>query len=63
MLEQACKIQVDALSAGAELVQPPQEVIAHTAHMFEPGVRRPFGVMEWEALIRLLDHEDASYRT
>ena len=63
MLEQACGIQVDALTAGAELVLPPPEVIAHTAHMFEPGVRRPFGIMEWEALIRLLDQEDPSYRT
>ncbi len=62
MLEQACKIQVDAMSAGTELVIPPPEVVAQTAHMFEPGVRRAFGVMEWEALLRQLDREEPSYK-
>lgn len=62
MLEQACKIQVDAMSAGTELVMPPPEVVSQTARMFEPGVRRAFGVMEWEAMLRLLDRDDPSFR-
>jgi ribulose-5-phosphate 4-epimerase/fuculose-1-phosphate aldolase len=62
MLEQACKIQVDAMASGTELVIPPQEVIAHTSLMFQPSVRRAFGVMEWEAMLRLLDKEDPSFR-
>ncbi|MES2483109.1 MAG: class II aldolase/adducin family protein [Pseudomonadota bacterium] len=62
MLEQACKIQVDAMAGGAELVIPAPEVIAQTVHMFQPGVRRAFGVMEWEAMLRLLDKEDPSFR-
>ena len=62
MLEQACKIQVDAMNSGAELVLPPPEIVAQTAHMFEPGVRRPFGIMEWEPLLRMLDREEPSFR-
>lgn len=30
--------------------------------MFDPKVGRAFGVMEWEALLRLLDREDRSYQ-
>lgn len=62
MLEQACKIQVDVMASGSEPVVPPPEVVAHTAHMFQPSVRRAFGVMEWEAMLRLLDKEDPSFR-
>jgi ribulose-5-phosphate 4-epimerase/fuculose-1-phosphate aldolase len=62
MLEQACKIQVDAMVSGTELVLPPAGVPEQAAHMFEPGVRRAFGVMEWEAMLRILDKEEPSYR-
>jgi ribulose-5-phosphate 4-epimerase/fuculose-1-phosphate aldolase len=62
MLEQACKVQVDAMTAGTELVLPSKEAVEQAAHMFQPSVRRPFGVMEWEALRRLLDREEPSYR-
>lgn len=62
MLEQACKVQVDAMAAGTELVLPTKETVEQAAHMFQPNVRRPFGVMEWEALRRLLDKEEPSYR-
>jgi hypothetical protein len=50
------------MASGTELVIPPQEVIAHTSLMFQPSVRRAFGVMEWEAMLRLLDKEDPSFR-
>lgn len=62
MLEQACKVQVDAMTSGTELMLPPNHAVEQAAHMFQPNVRRPFGIMEWEALRRLLDKEDPSYR-
>ena len=62
MLDQACKIQVDAMNSGTELVIPPESIVTHTARMFEPGVRRPFGIMEWEALMRLQEREDPSFK-
>ena len=60
--ELACKAQVMAMSSGAELVMPPAEVIARTNQLYRPEVRRPFGLLEWPALIRKLDRIDPSYR-
>jgi ribulose-5-phosphate 4-epimerase/fuculose-1-phosphate aldolase len=56
-LEWSCRAQVDAM-AGGEIRLPPQEVIAHTAHLYQPGTRRPYGVLEWHAMRRLLDAEE-----
>ena len=61
MLEQACKVQVDTMTSGTELVLPSRNAVEQAAHMFAPDVRRAFGVLEWEALRRLLDKEDPSY--
>ena len=57
-LELACRSQVDAMAARTELVLPPQEVLDHTANMYQPGTRRPYGELEWHAMRRLLDAED-----
>lgn len=61
-LENACKVQLDALACNAALIVPPQQVIEKTANQFEPHVRRPYGIMEWPAMLRLLDRRDTSYR-
>lgn len=61
-LENACKVQLDALACNTELHLPQEAVIAKTAHQFEPHVRRPYGLMEWPAMLRLLDRRDTSYR-
>jgi ribulose-5-phosphate 4-epimerase/fuculose-1-phosphate aldolase len=61
-LENACKVQLDALACNAALIVPPQKVIEKTANQFEPHVRRPYGIMEWPAMLRLLDRRDTSYR-
>jgi ribulose-5-phosphate 4-epimerase/fuculose-1-phosphate aldolase len=61
-LENACKTQLDTLACNTALHLPPQHVVDKTAHQFEPHVRRPYGVMEWPAMIRLLDRRDTSYR-
>jgi ribulose-5-phosphate 4-epimerase/fuculose-1-phosphate aldolase len=57
-LELSCRSQVDAMAARTELTLPPEEVLAHTATMYQPGTRRPYGVLEWHAMRRLLDAED-----
>ena len=56
-LELSCRAQVDALAGGQDIVLPPDEVIAHTATLYQPGTRRPYGVLEWHAMLRLLDAE------
>ena len=62
-LEMACRAQVDAMAGGAKLRVPPQEVIDRTHHLYQPTVRRPFGIMEWPAMLRYLDRRDAGYQS
>lgn len=62
-LEMACRAQVDALAGGAKLRMPPQAVIDRTHHLYQPTVRRPFGIMEWPAMLRYLDRRDTSYKS
>jgi ribulose-5-phosphate 4-epimerase/fuculose-1-phosphate aldolase len=59
-LEMSCRAQVDAMAAGAELTMPGENVLAHTAHLYQPGTRRPYGVLEWPAMLRLLEAEGKS---
>jgi ribulose-5-phosphate 4-epimerase/fuculose-1-phosphate aldolase len=61
-LEMACRGQVDAMAARTELTMPPADVVAHATHLYDPKTRRPFGVLEWPAMLRLLDRRDASWR-
>lgn len=61
-LEMACKAQVDALAANRELCVPPPEVVEKTWHLYRPTTRRPFGELEWPAMLRLMDRKDPGYR-
>lgn len=56
-LELSCRSQVDAMAARTELALPGENVLAHTAHLYRPGTRRPYGVLEWPAMLRLLEAE------
>jgi ribulose-5-phosphate 4-epimerase/fuculose-1-phosphate aldolase len=59
-LELSCKAQVAAMSA--DVVLPPPDVVALTNRMYQPEVRRPYGILEWPALLRKLDRLDPSFR-
>lgn len=56
-LEMACRAQVDAMGGDAKLIIPPDDVLARTVHLYRPETRRPYGVLEWPAMLRLLDAE------
>ena len=56
-LELSCRSQVDAMAARTELSVPGENVLAHTAHLYQPGTRRPYGVLEWPAMLRRLAAE------
>lgn len=60
-LEMACRAQVDAMSSGAELIVPSEAVVTKTHHLYQPSVRRPFGLMEWPAMLRYLDRRNPGY--
>ena len=42
------------MAANTDLDVPSEEVLAKTAHLYQPGARRPYGVLEWHAMLRLL---------
>jgi ribulose-5-phosphate 4-epimerase/fuculose-1-phosphate aldolase len=56
-LEMSCRAQVDAMAGGTELTLPSEQVLQQTAHLYQPGTRRPYGELEWPAMIRLLRAE------
>jgi len=51
---------VDAMASRQELIIPPREILEKTAHLYQPGTRRPYGVLEWPAMLRLLEGEQKS---
>jgi len=57
-LELSCRAQVDAMAAQTQLRVPSKEVLEKTAHLYQPGARRPYGVLEWHAMLRRLKAED-----
>jgi ribulose-5-phosphate 4-epimerase/fuculose-1-phosphate aldolase len=61
-LELACRSQVAAMSCNTPLQQVPADVLEATWNNYQPGTRRPYGVMEWPALLRKLDRLDPSFR-
>jgi len=61
-LERACQVQVAALSCNVEIQLPPQEIVDASYRLYQPGVRRRFGVLEWPALLNKLDRLDPSFR-
>jgi ribulose-5-phosphate 4-epimerase/fuculose-1-phosphate aldolase len=67
-LEMSCRAQVDAMNSRTELLVPDEATLAKTAHLYQPGARRPYGVLEWHAMLRQLDAEQKNsgypdYRT
>jgi ribulose-5-phosphate 4-epimerase/fuculose-1-phosphate aldolase len=61
-LELSCRSQLAAMATGAKLNPVPVEVIEKTWLNYQPQTRRPYGVMEWPALLRMLDRMDPGFR-
>jgi ribulose-5-phosphate 4-epimerase/fuculose-1-phosphate aldolase len=61
-LELSCRTQLAAMATGAKLIEVPPDVVEATYQMYQPHVRRPFGLLDWPALLRKLDRQDPSYR-
>jgi ribulose-5-phosphate 4-epimerase/fuculose-1-phosphate aldolase len=61
-LERACQVQVATLSCNVEIQMPPEDVVNESYRMYLPQTRRPFGVLEWPALLHKLDKIDPSFR-
>jgi ribulose-5-phosphate 4-epimerase/fuculose-1-phosphate aldolase len=61
-LELACRSQLAAMACNTPLVNPPPATLEATWNQYQRGTRRPYGLMEWPALLRKLDRLDPGYR-
>ncbi len=61
-LELSCRAQLAAQATQLPLATVAPDVLEATWNNYQPGTRRPYGVMEWPALLRKLDRMDRSYR-
>lgn len=61
-IERACRAQLMAQGGADAIVLPPRSVIEKTNHLYKPGTRRAYGLLEWPAMRRLADRLDPSYK-
>jgi ribulose-5-phosphate 4-epimerase/fuculose-1-phosphate aldolase len=61
-MELSCKAQLAAMACNTPLNPVPADVVEATWRNYQPETRRPYGVMEWPSLLRMLDRLDPSYR-
>lgn len=63
-LENACKVQVDVMASGAQMIIPEQSAMDELAHYNSPPADGPCDSVtrSWDALIRELDQHDSSYK-
>ncbi len=62
-IELACHAQLAAMACNTPLVKVAQPILEETWSNYQPSTRRPYGLMEWPALLRKLDRMDPSYKT
>jgi hypothetical protein len=64
-LENACKVQVDVMASGVKPVVPADDVIRQLSEYGIPPRQGPasFVNMSWDAVVRLMDQKDPSYRS
>jgi ribulose-5-phosphate 4-epimerase/fuculose-1-phosphate aldolase len=62
-LEKACRVQLDAMASSSEINIPDVSVAEKTARLYDRDTRRPYGLLEWPAMLRYLDSMDESYKS
>jgi ribulose-5-phosphate 4-epimerase/fuculose-1-phosphate aldolase len=61
-LERAFQVQMDVMACNSQVNMPPAGVPEIVAHSYLPETRRPYGILEWPAMLRMLDRKDPSYK-
>jgi len=61
-IERACRTQLMAMACNDRILLPPPAVVERTNEQYNPGTRRPYGLLEWPAMRRLADRIDPAYR-
>ena len=55
--------ELAAMACQTPFVKVAPDVLEETWNNYQPSTRRPYGLMEWPALLRKLDRMDPSYKT
>jgi hypothetical protein len=53
---------VTAMACNTPLHEMPEATVAKSIGLYEPGVIRRYGLLEWPGLLRQLDRRDPSFR-
>jgi ribulose-5-phosphate 4-epimerase/fuculose-1-phosphate aldolase len=68
-LERICQIQLLAMACNSRMTLPAGDIIARANAQYAAnqsamgaGAAKPLGVMEWPAMLRMLDRRDPSYQ-
>lgn len=68
-IERACRTQIKAMSCNSPMITLDDSVIRKTNQQLAlqpsadgPGTRKPYGILEWPAMLRMLDRKDPSFR-
>jgi ribulose-5-phosphate 4-epimerase/fuculose-1-phosphate aldolase len=61
-LERSCQAQLAAMACNTDINWLTSYYVDKSVAMYGPGAVRPYGLLEWPALLRLLDRKDPSYR-
>ena len=61
-LETSCRAQLAAMACNTPLQEVSPEVLEETYMNYQPQTRRPYGLMEWPALLRLVERMDPSFK-
>ena len=63
-LERACQVQLDAMACGQPLVTPPEAALERSARQMHEFAQcaADQGQLEFDALVRLMDQKDSSFR-
>jgi ribulose-5-phosphate 4-epimerase/fuculose-1-phosphate aldolase len=63
-LESACQVQLDAMACGRELVVPTEAVVQRSGSQMREFAKHvsDIGQLEFDALVRLMDKKDPSFR-
>jgi ribulose-5-phosphate 4-epimerase/fuculose-1-phosphate aldolase len=55
--------QTALLACNSPLCDVAQPIVEATSNNYQRGTRRPYGLMEWPALLRKLERIDPCYRS
>lgn len=61
-MEKSCEAQLAAMACDTPLQKVSDQIVQETYRNYQPGTRRPYGLMEWPGLLRFLDRLDPSYK-